>query len=228
VSIGNPAWEKRHYLAGRESAQVQALAGAVGEALARVELVDIDDEHAVLLAREAGLTLGPLRDFVHRAIEVARVIDVGRRRIPAPACMRDAVKAWTALARRLDGALELSRMGVVGRFEGDSVEVATAWGVDPEPTGTVLCLTLGDVPRAEQQVTWEGGQFTAGGREGLPESCRDLLEPLLRGALAFQVADRELRLTLPAPATSAEALLEALSLLRAFSLGLRAGLGPYR
>ena len=228
VSIGNPAWERRHYLAGREPAQVQAFATPVWSALSRVELVDIDDEHAVLLAREAGLTLGPLRDFTHRVMAVARVIDVGRRRIPAPACMRDAVKAWTALARRLGGELELSRMGVVGRFEGDAVEVATAWGLEPEPTGTVLCLTLGDVPRAEQQVVWEAGHFTAGGREGLPEPCRDLLEPLLRSALAFQVTDRDIRLTLPAPATSMGTLLEALALLRAFSLGLRAGLGPYR
>jgi hypothetical protein len=228
VSVGNPAWERRHYLAGREPAQMEAFARALGEALARVELADIDDEHAVLLAREAGLTLGPLRDFVHRAIEVARLIGVGRGRIPAPARMRDAVKAWTALARRLGGELELSRMGVVGRFEGDAVEVATAWGLEPEPTATVLSLTLGDVPRAEQQVRWEAGQFTAGGREGLPEPCRDLLEPLLHGALAFHVTDREIRLTLPAPATSTGTLLEALSLLRAFSVGLRTGLGPYR
>jgi hypothetical protein len=119
-------------------------------------------------------------------------------------------------------------MGVVGRFEGDAVEVATAWGLEPEPTATVLSLTLGDVPRAEQQVRWEAGQFTAGGREGLPEPCRDLLEPLLHGALAFHVTDREIRLTLPAPATSTGTLLEALSLLRAFSVGLRTGLGPYR
>jgi hypothetical protein len=228
VSIGNPAWDRRHYLAGREPAQMEAFARAVGEALARVGLEDLDDDHAVLLAREAGLTLGPLRDFVHRAIEVALLIGVARGRIPAPGCMRDAIEAWKTLAKRLDGELELSRMGVVGRFEGDAVEVATAWGLKPEPTGTVLCLTLGDVPRAEQQVVWEAGHFTAGGREGLPEPCRDLLEPLLRGALAFQVNAREIRLTLPAPAMATEALLEALSWLRAFSLGLRTGLGPYR
>lgn len=228
VSIGNPAWERRHYLAGREPAQMEAFARSVGEALARVGLEDIDDDHAVLLAREAGLTLGPLRDFVHRAIEVALLTGVVRGRIPAPGSMRDAIEAWKTLAKRLDGELELTRMGVVGRFEGDAVEVATEWGVDPEPTGTVLSLTLGDVPRAEQRVSWEGGQFTVGGREGLPEPCRELLGLLLRGALAFRVMDREIRLTLPAPATSAEALIEALALLRSFSLGLRASQGPYR
>ena len=228
VSVGDEAWDKRHYVAAREPAQAESFVRAAGASLASVDVHDIDDEHAVVQRRQAGLTVEPLREFAQRALALAGAIHGARAQIPPPACMASAEEAWRAIAVRLDGVLETSRMAVVGRMEGEPVEVATTWGVEPVPLHTVLHIALSGVPREEQRVAWEAGRFTSSGPEGLPEPCRDLLDALLKGAVAFRVDEREVVLTILAPALEAAPLIELLTTLRSFAAGLRVGAGPYR
>lgn len=228
VSVGDARWDKRHYLSGRHPEQVQSMLRALGPPLVAADLHDIDDEHAIIQSREAGLTLEPLRRFAANALALAVALNEARQRIPPPPPMADCVEAWSLVAARLDGKLETARMAVFGSVEGNTIEIVTTWGSDGRPESTRLRTSPNIPPRAEQQLVWSNGRFTSGGVEGLPESCRSVVDRVLEGALGFHIQERDIALVLPAPIREASVLIDAARDLRAVAEGLRVGAGPYR
>ena len=228
VECGDATWDRRHYIVARHPEQFEQVLRWLAPVLIAVDLHDIDDGQAVLQSREAGLTVEPLHRFAGRALEVARAIHAVRGRIPPPPCMASALEAWQLVAHKLEGSLETSRMAIVGSIEGAPVELETTWDGDANPETTLVRTVPNVPPRREQEVTWEGGRFTEGGREGLPEACLEVLDRLLEKALGFSIDDREILLVLPAPISDAAELLDAAHGVVGIASALRVGAGPYR
>lgn len=228
VECGDATWDRRHYIVARHPEQFGQVLRWLSPVLIAVDLHDIDDGQAVLQSREAGLTVEPLHRFAGRALEVARAIHAARGRIPPPPCMASALEAWQLVAHKLEGSLETARMAVVGSIEGAPVELETTWDGDASPETTLVRTVPNAPPRREQEVTWEGGRFTEGGREGLPEACLEVLDRLLEKALGFSIDDREILLVLPAPVSDAAELLDAAHGVVGIASALRVGAGPYR
>ena len=228
VQSGQAVWDRRHYLAARHPAQFGPMLRTLMPALVEVDLYDIDDEQAVIQSREAGLTLGPLQKFASRSLALARSLHDARQQIPPPPGMESVIADWRLLAEKLEGRLETARMAVFGSIDGARIEIVTSWDPDGEAVATTLSTEPSVPPREEQLIEWQEGTFVRGGVEGLPESCRVLLEEMLRSALRFSIENRTVELDLPAPQTEAGLLLGAAQRLVALASGLRAGSGPYR
>ncbi|MBW2528189.1 MAG: sporulation protein [Deltaproteobacteria bacterium] len=228
LKIGADDWDRRHYVTGRESAQIRAFFRPLKKLLASQTVSDLDDEHMVLELRDAGQTKSPLAKLATAALRFADAIPAARAAIPPPSVMKEALPTWQALAKRLGGPLETARMAVQGRFEGAKVEVWTDWSADDRAERTALVLHLGFPVEDDHRLTWCRGTWTAGELQQLPGLARAFVPQLLAGATGLEIARERIELSVAAPLMDGMAALDHLHRLTKLAGLLRGKAGPYR
>jgi hypothetical protein len=229
VTIGDDAWDKRHYLTGREASQVESFATTLKSALLPLRVADVEDERLTVERRDAGQNRAPLRRFGEDALALARTLPKAVDRIPPPSSMASARPAWEQLARRLDGELRCGDMAIFGRFEGAAVAVATVWGPKGEPEHTSFEYRGDDLLSEKDAFTWADGRLIRGDLQGLSRRARTLVNRVTKGAKSIAVAtDRIVLWDDRAPILSSDPLVERLAQLAELAAALRGRGGPYR
>jgi hypothetical protein len=227
-SVGDKAWDRRHYLAGREERQVVGFMTALMPVLSKLRLADISDDELVVEVRHAGVARASLARFVAGAIGVAENVERARRRIPIPAKMKGTTKSWQALAKRLGGKLEKARMAVEGHYEGAEAHVATVWSTEGEPLHTVIAVAVADAVAEKSAFVWSEGRFLSGDVAELPKRARKLVELVTAGALSLTVDPERIELWDEAPIEDTAHALKRLDQLLGLAAALRGQQGPYR
>jgi hypothetical protein len=225
--VGRREWDERHYLTGREVAQVETFVRALPEALFAFELEDIDDTHLVLAMRHAGEQARALEGLARAALEVADSMGAARGAIPPPSAMRESVEAWSKLSRALQGKLEAARMAVHGEQSGMPVHVVTEWTIDAEPRATRVLASPQTPIEEEKRFVWANGAFASGDPSRVPGEARHLLESLAP-SLEVRADEDGVATELPAPLHDPTPALDAVRTLTALATLLQAKTGPYR
>jgi len=229
VSIGREDWDKRHYLTGREEAQVRTFAAALEETLLPLQIRDVEDDALVAERRDAGQNRAPLLRFGQDVLALARALPDAARAIPPPTIMAEGIEGWRLLAERLAGELRTGDMAVHGRLDGAAVAVATVWGPSGEPEHTSIEYAGEDIASEKHTFAWADGRYLDGDVSGLTEGTQKLLTDLLAEAKSLTVATNRLVLwDARAPILDSDRLLMRLEQLAALAGALRGRGGPYR
>lgn len=227
LSFGDPAWDRKNQIEGRDVAQVLAFGRQVVGALWAFTGVDLDDDRARVERKGTGHDRRVLEQFVTNVQQLAEAVLRGRETVPAPAEMERALPEWEALAQRMHGTLIRANMSVEGTFHGLSAHVATDWSANGAPRYTRVELqparplakkyTLSLTPGEQQQP------------EDCPEEARELLRLIIDGAEAFNLGPERLILMLPAPLIEPVPFVtDRLEWMVQLSLALGHSGGPYR
>ena len=229
VAIGDDEWDQRHYLTGREPAQIQVFGKALRRALLPLRLTDIEDDRLSVERRDAGQNRAPLLRFGSDVLALARALPPATKTIPAPALMADGLPAWRQLAERLGGGeLRTSDMAVFGRLDGAAVSVATTWGPGDEPEHTSIEYRGVGIASEKNAFVWAGGEPVSGSPD-LDEGTKKLLSDVLVDAKSLTVAtDRIVLWDQRAPILEFEPLRTRLEQLAALAAALQGRGGPYR
>ncbi len=225
---GLDAWQRRHYLAGRDDHQIGSFLEPLFPTLLGLRLADISDEGLTVELRDAGVTRAHLAGFVEDVKLLAGAVVRGRAAIPAPSQMRDAEPSWRALAQALGGRLETARMAVSGRFEGAAATVVTEWSASGEPRHTVIALEAEDAVAEKHALLFSEGRWVSGDLEELPQRARALIRELVEGAVSLSVEPERIELCVHAPLSDAAHVTTWLERLAALAATLRGQQGPYR
>ena len=230
VSIGDDDWDRRHYLTGREEAQLRAFGKALKAVLLPLRLSDVEDTALVVERRDAGQNRAPLLRFGQDVLALARALPVAARKIPPPAVMKDGLAAWRKLAERLGGGeIRTADMAVMGRHEGAAVSIATSWGPSGEPEHTSVEVVGADLASEKDAFVWADGDYVASDPPDLTKSGHELLTDVLTNAKSLTVAtDRIALWDARAPILELEPLWTRLEQLAALAAALRGRGGPYR
>jgi hypothetical protein len=193
LALGDPRWDRSHYLTGREAAQVLAFARALTPLPAMVaEIVALDDEELRTERRDAGQSAQTLTDFALRLLALARTIGPARDAIPAPRAMADLVGAWSSAAAELRGELLRTEMGITrAQVDGCAAHITTLWSGEA-PRGFSLEVN-GRLPIPEARH-FQRSAGENGPEPSLPEGARELLRDLARVAQVFTVDTQGVRL----------------------------------
>jgi hypothetical protein len=227
VAIGKADWDARHYLTGREGAQVEQFLLGIGPLLAAHELADIEDEQLMIQLRDGGQTREPLERLVRDARALAERIPAARAEVPPPAAMAELVPEWERMARALDCALQHTCMAVSGRHGGVPCSVTTRWTPRGATLRTEIALEAVESIEDRHQLRLSAREPPdAAAVEELPPRARALLETLA-GVPALSIEREQLVLWERAP-LEAKLVLERLEQLAALSTALRGPRGPYR
>ena len=233
--IGDPDFERRHRIEGREEAQVAAfLDDALRAQLDAFADFRLQDGAVRVQQRDAGLNMKRLVEFVRAVLAVADALPGARARVPAPAAMAEGLNGWRTLASRLDAPLETTCMAVHGRLHGRAAEVVTEWDHAEEPARTRIALAA--EPALDAAYALEVAAPPGGGAPALdalplgrwPTEARAVLQPLLEGAASLEVAPERTVLVLARGLVDPAPALDRLDLMARLQLALRATQGPYR
>jgi len=229
VELGPQAWNRRHYLTGREEAQVAGFVTPLAELLVLHDLADIHDQALVLEVRDAGQSPKVLGTLVGAAVAIAHAIPHARAAIPPPRCMHPGLDAWKRVARRLGGELATGPMAVQGQHEGHPVRLRTSWSPSGEPTHTQVSLQAPELVREGSELTWEKDGFTQGEPTDLAKPVRALIQRIHRQrVVAGGPRGRDHPAGLPRPILEEDVLWGRIVELGSLASALRHGRGPYR
>ncbi len=227
IDTGDEHWGRRHYLTGRDPAQITSFFHSLSD-LTKHQLIDIDDEQLMVATRDAGQSQAHLDRFAAAVLALARRIEPARKSIIPPLPMREALKAWRRLAHRLGGPLETARMAVQGRYQGCKVLIGTHWSTDNVPLRTVLMAQTLSPVEQDHQLVWADGTLQHGVMNALPVVAQKRFERVVQGALALSVTQDTLKLIDPAPQVCDKQLLARLELLLSLAASFTHQQGPYR
>jgi hypothetical protein len=197
INVGVADFDRRFHVRSRFPTQAQALFDEelCGLLMTFAE-VNVDDEGATLAATGAPTDEEPLAELAGRAVQAARALDAGFKRVPLPPPLARA--AWRKLARRLggrlepgrgaihDGALGLERVSIVtqwsgdGTFEDTEVRVPLDVRVDPEAASPAARAQAGAISEASGgRVTIDEDALTLILDRPVPDP--QVLDPALEG-----------------------------------------------
>jgi hypothetical protein len=233
--IGDPSWDRDHYVLARDEAQVAEVLRAIVPALRNASLRRMDDEQLVVEVRDSGQSRARMERFAAAAVALARAFETVRRDLPPPPAMAPALEAWRALARRLNGALETARMRVEGRLGALGAEARIAFDGAGQPMTTWLSVRPPSPLDDEHRFHWVAadGAIEAAMGERFEGEARELLKIVGDGARELEIEPARLALCLPAPVGLPGALDAAqterrLSRMARLVSILRGPTGPYR
>ncbi len=141
VLVGDPPWDRDHYVVARDEEQAAAVLRLLLPALAGARLRRFDDRRLTLELRDSGQSRTRLSRFANAAVYLARAFEAVRVAIPAPTGMRDAVEDWRARARTMGAPLETARMRIAGTLGAHAVEVRLAFDTGGRPLHTWLSVS---------------------------------------------------------------------------------------
>jgi len=228
VSLGDAAWDKRHYLSGREPAQIEHFAAALAVYLTPLIVDDIDDEHAVVSRRGAGQSRKQLLGFATAVAALANALHAALEQVPPPAQLEGHIRPWQRLAKRMGGKLRTTDMSVRGRWQGASAEVATVWTPSGKACHTAFVIAGPDIAAESSVLAWADG-YTRGEPTRLSKGARGKLETMFPDALSITIETDEVVLwDARAPITDHAVLTSRLDQLTALAAALQGHGGPYR
>ncbi|WP_437737847.1 hypothetical protein [Sorangium sp. So ce1335] len=224
VVTGDPAFDGRFRVWGREDAQVlAALTPALRAALRAFPEVELDDARVRVRSAVGAFDESVLELFLRQVEALARALADAGAALPPPAAMESCLPAWRRFAEECGGSLHVGPMRISGYLEGERFELATLFK-GAAAVGTRVALPLD--PAIERA---DGGSIAA--KEALAAALRDQVSWFrdAEGAV-ISVGPEEIAVrlaaTLGAPAAAREVLQPMLALARALR-GERRG-GPYR
>lgn len=228
VEIGDPSWDKQHYLTGREPAQVEAFIQAFQGALQQAELADISDEGMCFEVRDSGMRHAPVKRLAGVALEVAGRFPSARAAIPPPAALAHALPAWRRLAARLDGEVELARLAIKGRWQGQAVQVTTEHSAEGEVLHTEIALVPSLRLEVEHQLIWLDGEVAVGDLGRLTKRAHAQFAQAIKGAHALHIRSNLLTLWLLGPLANPKPIPRRFADLEKLAGALTNRAGPYR
>ena len=227
VSLGDPSWDRAHYLSGREEAQVAAYLVPLRELLRRFRLEALTDTECVLTHRDAGQRGASLRDFVKTLVALAERIPAARDAAPAPAAYANGLEAWEALATRLQTRLSHTDVSLAGRLNGAEVSLTTLFGDDARPLATRLLFRTERPIDAKFTLDHPGETPLDVAISPLPRDAALLVEQLAAVARAVAIEEDALRVDFPAPLADLREVETALRRVARLSRALLGAAGPY-
>ncbi|MEC7519721.1 MAG: hypothetical protein VYE22_07645 [Myxococcota bacterium] len=193
--IGDPSWDRGHYVIARDEGQVARVLRQLLPASANAQLQRMDDRALVVSVRDAGDSPARLERFVLAAAELARQMERVRGAIPPPSGLEDAVDAWRRLAGQIGGQLETARMRVTGTVATLPVEARVSFDREGAPQTTWLSVESPTPLDPEHARVWHPGEGEAAA--GLHPEAGALLDAITRGALSLQITERRVMIELP-------------------------------
>ena len=139
--VGDPTWDRDHYVRARDEAQVEAVLRAIVPAMKNATLRRMDDRRLTIAVRDTGASRSRMAAFVGAAAQLARAFEAVRADLPPPPAMREALPVWRELAARLASELEPARMRIEGQLGTLAAEVRLAFDADGAPLSTWLSVT---------------------------------------------------------------------------------------
>ncbi len=140
ATVGDPTWDRDHYVRARDEGQVEAVLRAIVPAMKNATLRQMDDRRLTIAIRDTGVNRRRMKAFVTASTELTRAFEAIRANLPPPPRLRDALPVWRDLARRLAGQLETSRMRVEGQLGTLAAEVRLAFDAGGAPLSTWLSV----------------------------------------------------------------------------------------
>jgi hypothetical protein len=225
LSTGDEAFDARFRVRGSRPAQLCALlTPAVRQGLLALREARLDDEGALVAAREPAGDGAALARFLSTVQALGRALDESMAALPLPEELLCHEAAWRALALRLRGRLEPGTGWIRdGRYAMEPVSLGPVGGGAGDPAGLLLIMVL-DPPRAASIDPDDPAEAAQ-----LPDDARALLGALPAGARRRAIGPADLRVELAA-VPSPERIEPLLHVLARLCQVLRAGsdLGPYR
>ncbi len=226
VELGQPFFEKNHYVTGRDPAQVRAYVGALGEAFFAQELEDLDDEGMTFVSMRR--TRSALSRMCSTLTSLAASYPGARAAIPPPSGREAAAAEWARTATREGAVFEPSRLALHFRRGEDRSIVVTEWDESGTAYRTTAAIEVRDpidddylfLSTASSLGDDEATKYGAEARQILARLVAET--PHLRVEERALIAHIEPQLDDPARALAILKRLEALSAL------LRGRTGPYR
>lgn len=227
VDLGTDDFAKKHYVKGREDAQVLDLWWLVASSMSRFRMEHLDDTRLELAREGSGHSEQALDHFVLDVLNVANAWEKMRRDLIAPKAMRGARASWAQLARHIDGRFDAGDMSVHGKLDGAPADVATQWKGDAVQS-TRFTLRPNDLIEPELRFECTPEEWAWGSREQLSGEARALVESILKVVTWLRVDEDVLELEFAGPLLDGGEVLKHLRSLAALAALLRTHAGPYR
>jgi hypothetical protein len=155
VLIGDPSWDRDHYVRARDEGQVAAVLREIVPSMQNALLRRMDDRTLLVEVRDPGQSGARMERFVAAAVGLATRVDEVRQALPAPPAMRDALDEWRALALQVGGALETARMRIVGELSTMPAEVRLAFDDEGQPFTTWVSVSTPSPLDESQRFSWK-------------------------------------------------------------------------
>lgn len=178
--VGDPSWDRDHYVIARDEQQVANVLRAILPAMTGATLRRMDDQRLVVEVRDAGLSRARMEQLATATMALARALERTRGRLPPPTGMDGAVEQWRALADRLGAELETARMRVEAQLGQMSAEVRLAFDGEGAPMHTWLSVAPPSPIDEEHRLRWRAGDGAS--VEALSGDAREIARVLIGGA----------------------------------------------
>lgn len=215
----------RCVVAARDEAQASSLLERVSSHLARAQSIDMSDTEL----RYAIPTAANDRTGISRVVREMRTLASALAAPPPmPSAMTETASAWTQLAIELGGALEPGHARVVAETADASVEVATLFGSDGAPFGTVVSTRPARELLVDATITLDEPSIPLPPR--LSPEARAAMERIARFG-RVRIDAQEIRVTLDVPLGHALPVLRGREIIDAslrLAAALRPSAGPFR
>ena len=229
--IGDPSWDRDHYVVARDEEQVARVLRRLVPASANATLHRMDDRELRVSVRDAGTSAARLERFVMASLELARTLEQLRSELPPPTGFEAALPGWRALTTDIDGALEPARLRVTGVVASLPAEARVAFDQEGAPSATWLSVESPTPLDLEHRAVWHPEMGDAW--PGFHQEARQLLITITKDAATLQITRTRVMLELPAllgadPALGATQAGQRLSRMAQLVQLLRGKVGPYR
>lgn len=183
VRVGDPSWDREHFVRARDADQGAQLLQRVLPRLQGATLQGMSDERLGLEVADPGATTQRVRELTAAAVGLARLIEEARADLPPPTALAHALGAWRALADGLGATLETGRMGLTVELVAGPAEIRVAFDREGAPFATWFSVEPRSPIDPSYQLSWTRGDAATGWdlerypaelRSALGEAAEDL------------------------------------------------------
>ncbi|HJL16786.1 MAG TPA: hypothetical protein RMH99_14075 [Sandaracinaceae bacterium LLY-WYZ-13_1] len=233
--IGDPSWDRDHYVLARDEAQVAEVLRTLVPRMHNASLRRMDDERLVVEVRDSGQSRARMERFAGAAMDLAAAIEELRQALPAPPAMAEAVPTWRDLATRLGAVLETARMRIEGRVGTLPAEIRMAFDEQGQPLHAWLAVSPLSPLDDEHAFHWtEGARDLASELAARYEGeVHELMRIVATEAREIEIEPARVAVCLPTPVgldggLDAAQTEQRLSRMARLVTLLRGQAGPYR
>ncbi|MBW2461036.1 MAG: arrestin family protein [Deltaproteobacteria bacterium] len=226
VDLQDPRVGNRHYVAGRDDAQVRAFVQTLGRTLFADDLDDVDDTEMKFISLDRGHAA--LDRMCRTLRDIAEALPKARAAIPPASPMAAHLSTWLVVATREAATLEQSRMALHFDRGHDQASVITEWTTDGTPYRTTAILHVQDPVDVDYHFLSTGPALPDADAQHYGGEARGLLARLVEDTPHVHVGANTLVAHLEPQLEDPSGAVTILKRLQALYALIRATTGPYR
>lgn len=217
---------RRYKVHGRDPGQVRPLfAAPLRKALLAFEEAYVDDRHARVKSKTAGLDQPHIGRFLQDVARLAAELSSAASRVPPPMGLAEALPAWRAFAAELGAELTVGSMSLTGgTLDGARFEVETLFEDRVSPARSRVTLAI-DPPLSSETDWYDPMTYRAA-----PPGTLEITGEITKWAVATRIRPEAYEVEVPMPAEDPASLRPKMETMLALIKRLRGekSAGPYR